>query len=128
MVVSIQVEPATGMAIATCSGVVGRADAQQGAASLWETPGWPGKSVVWDFREARFDVTSSDIWEVAQFVARHQPDKPPSRVAFVTSRDVDFGSARVFEAFREDPRTEFRVFRDYEEAVRWARLPEPGSA
>ena len=126
MTISIQIEPGTGMAIATCSGVLWLSDAKEGAAALWKAPGWLGKSVVWDFREARFDLSSSDIRKIAQFIVRHQPATPPSRVAFIAPRDIDYGLARMFEVFREDPRTEFRVFRDYDEAVYWARSLEPG--
>ena len=125
--VTIEIELGTGMAIATCSKVLRLGDAKEGAAALWKTPGWSGKSVVWDFRKARFDLCSSDIHEIAQFILSHQPATPPSRVAFVTRRDVDFGLARMFEVFREDPHTEFRVFRDYDEAVGWARPLESGA-
>jgi hypothetical protein len=46
-------------------------------------------------------------------------------MAFITQRDADFGMARVFEAYREDPATDFRVFRDYDEAIRWLRAAGP---
>ena len=128
MTVSIHIEPGTGMAIATCTGALGVSDAKEGAAALWKTPGWLGQAAVWDFREAEFDVSSLGIREVAQFIIDHQPATPPARVAWVTPRDVDFGLARMFEVFREEPRTDFRVFRDYEEAVSWARSPRPGAA
>ena len=128
MTVSIQIEPETGMAIATCSGVLRLSDAQEGATALWKTPGWSGRSVVWDFREAQFDMSSSDTRNIAQFILTHQPATAPSKVAFVTQRDVDFGMARVFEVYREDPRTSFWVFRDYEEAICWARVLEPDVA
>lgn len=124
MAVSIHIEPETGIAIATCSGVLRVDDAREGVAALWKNPGWSGKSAVWDFREAQFDLASPDVRGLAQFVLRHQPETPPSRVAFVTGRDVDFGLARMFEIFREDPRTKFRVFRDYDEALCWARSAE----
>jgi len=127
MTVSIQIEPQTGMAIATCSGVLRPSDAKEDATLLWKTPGWAGKSVVCDFREAQFDISSSDTLNVVQFIFSHQPATPPLKVAFVTHRDVDFGMARMFEAFRQDERTAFRVFRDYEEAVNWARSLEPNT-
>jgi hypothetical protein len=95
--------------------------------ALWKHADWDGRAVVWDFRSAHFDVNTSDIRELAVFVLEHQPVAPPSRVAFVTARDVDFGMTRMFEVFREDPATEFRVFRDYHEAVAWARAPEPST-
>lgn len=125
MSVSVQVEPETGVAIICCSGVMGRADAEEGATALWRAPGWAGKSAIWDFRDARFDLSSAEVREMAQFILRHQPVPPPSRVAFVTGRDVDFGLARMYEAHREDSRTAFRVFRDYDEAVRWTGALAP---
>jgi hypothetical protein len=120
--VSISIDAKTGMAIATCTGVFRLNDAQAGAKALWATPGWLGKSAVWDFREASFDLSASDLRSMAASVARNQPSPPPARVAFVTERDADFGIARMFEVFREDPRTNFRVFRDYDQALRWARV------
>jgi hypothetical protein len=127
MTVSIHIEPETGMAIATCSGVLRLSDALAGAEALWKTPGWLGQAAVFDFREAEFDVSPADVREAAQFIANRQPATPPARIAWVTSRDVDFGLARMFGIFREDPRTDFRVFRDYEEAVSWARTQRSGA-
>jgi hypothetical protein len=44
------------------------------------------------------------------------------------ARDLDFGLARMFEAFREHPATTVRVFRGFDEALSWARAaPERGS-
>jgi hypothetical protein len=128
MTVSIQIEPETGIAIATCSGILRLSDAQAGAAALWETPGWLGKSAVWDFREAQFALSSWDTKEIAKFIFRNQPATPPLKMAFVTQRDADFGMSRMFEVFRQDPSTAFRVFRDYEEAICWARSVEPDTA
>jgi len=120
--VSICIEPETGMAIATCTGVFRRNDSKRGAEALWATPGWFGKAAVWDFREAKFDLSSSDIRNIAVSVTRSQPEPPPAKIAFVTPRDLDFGLARMFGSYREDSRTEFRVFRDYDEALGWARV------
>jgi hypothetical protein len=124
---SIAIESQTGIAIGTCTGGLGLKDAEEDIEALWKHPDWQGRAVVWDFRSARFDFEIPDIHELAAFVLGHQPASPPSRVAFVTARDVDFGMARMFEVFREDPATEFRVFRDYHEAVAWARALEPGT-
>jgi hypothetical protein len=128
MTIWIQIEPGTGMAVATCSGILGLGDAQEGAKALWKAPGWSGMSAVWDFRETQFDLSYSDIQEITRFIFSNQPATPPSKIALVTQRDVDFGMARIFEVFRRDSRTEFRVFRDYEEAICWARSLEPDTA
>lgn len=119
--ISIKIDPKTGLAIATCTGILNLDDAKQGAIALWKTVGWPGELVVWDFREATFDISSEDVQYIAQFIFSHQPEKPPSKVAFVTSRDADFGMARVFEVYRQDLRTMFRVFRNFDEALAWAK-------
>lgn len=128
MIFSIRIEPETGVAIATCSGLLGPKDAREAVAALWANPGWPGRASVWDFREAQFDLSSREVRRTAEFVLQNQPAPPPSKVAFVTRRDVDFGMARMFEVFREDERTTFRVFRDFDEALRWARPAETDSA
>lgn len=126
MSISIHIEKDSGIAIATCSGALRLADAQQGAEALWRTADWAGRSAVWDLRAARFEVSSSDAREIARFILLHQPSPPPSRIAFVTLRDVDFGLSRMFGVFREDPATAFRVFRDYDDALRWVRGARPG--
>jgi hypothetical protein len=122
---SIQMEPETGVAIGTCSGVLRINEAQEAVAALWKIPGSTGKPTVWDFREAQLDISSSGLRKLAQFVLENQPETPPSKVAFVAGRDLDFGMSRMFEVFREDPRTAFRVFRDYDEAISWAQSLEP---
>ncbi|HUC43742.1 MAG TPA: hypothetical protein VMR65_06880 [Candidatus Sulfotelmatobacter sp.] len=118
---SIHVEADTGVAIGTCTGVLGLDDAKAAALELWGNAAWKRRAVVWDFRNARLDAVSDDISTFARFVTEKQPLPGPSRVAMVTASDVDFGQARVYEALRERPPTEVRVFRDFEAAVAWAR-------
>lgn len=125
---SIQVEVKTRNVTVTCRGALRARDAREGAEAVWVTPGWSGQPIVWDFRGAQFDLSSAEIRDIAHFVLRGQPIPPPARVAFVTGRDVDFGMSRMFGAYRDDPRTEFRVLRDYKKAIRWAQGDEPGAA
>lgn len=118
---SIEINPRTGVALATCTGVLTSKDAQAGARELWQHPDWPGVSAVWDFRFARLEVSPAETREAAQFVLAHQPAKPPERIAFVTDHDADFGMIRMFEVFRDHPATKVRVFRDLEPALAWAQ-------
>lgn len=127
MPVSIQIEKDSGVAVVTCSGLLRFDDARQAAEELWKAPDWPGVSAVWDFRASQFDVSASDVREIARFILAHQREPPPERMTFVAPRDVDFGLARMFEAFRYDPRTSFCVFRDHYEAIVWARSQEPSA-
>ena len=120
MPVSIQIDPVSGLIIATCTGKLGIEDARTGASTIWADPDLRGKSIVWDFRAAQFDLAAPDIHEIARFVLTRQPEPPP-RVALVTSRDVDYGLARMFGTLRETEGTEISVFRELDDAVNWAR-------
>ena len=123
MAVTIHIDEASGVAIMSCSGVLQFDQATRSAKELWDASDWPGRAAVWDFRAAQFDLPSSEIRHLSKFILEHQRKNPPEKVAFVTPRDVDYGMARMFGAFRDDPSTAFRVFRDYEEAVDWAKAP-----
>ena len=120
MRISVELDRERGVAVAACEGALRRDDAERGATAAWEAAGDRARSVVWDFREATFELSASDVRAMAKFVRRYQPTPPPARVAFVTPRAADYGLARMFEVFREDPRTAFRVFRSFDEAVQWA--------
>ena len=124
----IHMEVKASIVVATCTGILRASDTQRGVKALWETPDWSGQPTVWDFRRAEFDLSSSETRVVAQFVLREQPSPPPTRVVFVTGREVDFGMGRMFEGYRDDPQTEFRVFRDYDKAIHWAQKHQPGTA
>lgn len=126
MPISIEIEPVSGIAIVRATGVLTRIDAEEAATALWKAPGWNGEAAVWDFAPARFDITPADTRSIAQFILANQPSPPPRKMAFVTPRDVDFGMARMFEVFREDSVTEFRVFRELGEALAWIRADGRG--
>lgn len=122
MPVSVNLDSKSGILVGTCSGPLKLADAQAGATGVWERPEWGGKPIVWDFRAAELEFSLLEVRQLAQFVLERRPPRPPSRMALVASRDVDFGLARMFEAFREDDRlTEVHVFREIDDAISWAR-------
>jgi hypothetical protein len=118
---SVRFEPETDLVVATCSGIVKMDDATLGAVVVWDNPEWSGKPVLWDLRSAQLDVRGEEVREMAKYILAHQPAIPPPKVAFVTARDVDFGLVRMFQAVREHPSTLVGVFRDYDEAISWAR-------
>ena len=126
MPVSFEIEMETGVVLGTFVGEVSLDDARQAAATLWKTPGWPGRAAVWDLREARLKVSTDEVRIFAEFMIENQPETPPERMVFVTGRDVDFGMSRIFEVYREDSQTEFRVLRDYDDALAWARSTGSG--
>ena len=118
---SVRFVPEADLVVATCSGTLQLNDATLGVTVLWDNPEWKGKPVVWDLRSAQLDVRGSEVGEIAKYILEHQPAIPPPRVAFVTDRDVDYGLVRMFQVFRRHPSTQVEVFRDYDEAISWAR-------
>ena len=77
----------------------------------------PDFSLLVDLRDADGrNVTSAGVRELAK---RPFALSPASRRAIVVPTDLSFGMARVYEALREVQAGAIRVFREYEEAVRW---------
>jgi len=108
------------IAIGVVTGTIGIEGLKRGARSIWQSPGWLGRAIVWGMRQARFDLDRKDIEDFAHFIHGQQPDPPPRRIAFVAATDLEFGLSRVFQAFRETSETDFEVFRDYDVALAWA--------
>jgi hypothetical protein len=121
MSIKLQIDAESELARVSCPGTLDAADARLAVKALWEAPGWEGKSSIWDFRETKFKMSSAEIQLIAQFILSNQPETAPLKVAFVTAGETDFGLAHRFGDYREDPQTEFRVFRNYKEALAWAR-------
>lgn len=77
----------------------------------------PDFSLLVDLRGADGrNVTSNGVRELAK---RPFALSPTSRRGIVTPTELTFGMARVYEALRNAEGGAIRVFRDYEEAVRW---------
>ncbi len=114
----IRVDTDTGVAIADCSGVLQLEESLDAVEHLWKTPGWPGKLAVWDLQAASFDLSVSDVMHMASFILENQPANP-EKIAFVVSSDVGYGLARMFGAYRDDAKTSFQSFRDFDEAWLW---------
>jgi hypothetical protein len=72
---------------------------------------------LWDLRESPLSLKNPEIKAIGE--AAQAYDDGPSWTAVVVARDVDYGQARVFHAYRENELNETQVFRDVEEAVAW---------
>ena len=78
-----------------------------------------GMGRLWDFRDS--DLSSLDsvtITEMAQYSLRFPQGINDVKVAFVTSRDLEFGLSRMFE-MSSKAKTPIRVFRTMDEAEKW---------
>lgn len=78
---------------------------------------------LWDFRGCRADF---DLGQLQAFASMARPrDRQPGRVAILVDRELDFGQARMHQAFRESPLIEEQVFVDFEAALAWLEALDP---
>ena len=75
---------------------------------------------LWDFRGIKVgDVSTSEIRTVATLHLGDRPELPRTRAAVVVSGDLEFGMARMAEAFITGSPADMQVFRNLTEATEW---------
>ncbi|MDX1495856.1 MAG: hypothetical protein R3253_17425 [Longimicrobiales bacterium] len=81
---------------------------------------------VWDMRESEGfgDFTRPELSRLLAVSRSARAGTPGYRVAMVTQRDVDFGVGRMMGAMEQPTEITLGVFRDIDEARRWAFGPE----
>ena len=81
----------------------------------------PGMNALWDFRNASLSsLSSNDLEKMIIFMERNIPQRGIDyKLAGVVSKDVDYGISRMFDAYAENLPLKKRVFRDYDEAIKW---------
>ena len=67
-------------------------------------------------------VPTRAIRDLAQFLLEKDRNTPGTKLAFIAPSDAAFGLARMFEAYRDHPSFEIRVFRDSASALGWLEL------
>ena len=78
-----------------------------------------GMGRLWDFRDADLSSLDSEIiTQMAQYSLSFPPGINDVKVAFVVSRDLEYGLSRMFE-ISSNAKTPIFVFRSMDEANRW---------
>jgi hypothetical protein len=78
-----------------------------------------GMGRLWDFRDADLSSLDSEtITEMTQYSLRFPPGINDVKVAFVTSRVLEYGLSRMFE-ISSKAMTPIQVFRAMDEAEKW---------
>jgi hypothetical protein len=79
----------------------------------------PGMGRIWDFRDADLSaLDGSVVAEMTRYPSKFPPGISDVKVAFVASRDLEYGLSRMFEAYSEAPST-ISVFYSLAEAEAW---------
>jgi len=80
----------------------------------------PGMNRLWDFRKADLSLLeSSSIIAMVDYTTHFPPGISDVKVAFLVARKLEYGLARMFEAFSEDANTSVRSFYAMDEALEW---------
>ena len=61
MVLSLAIDPKSGMGTGTFHGELKLADMKQAAKELWAAPDFARKAVLWDLRDASFALTTDEM-------------------------------------------------------------------
>lgn len=82
---------------------------------------WPANApTVWDLRSARIPNATGDRLRNLATRRERFEGRRNVRVAMVAEHDLEFGLMRMFEMLSDGEQSTFRVFRDFDAAVRWA--------
>ena len=122
MTIERRIDPETGRVTLTATGSIEVKDLQGSLREMTEAAEFrPGADIVWDFRKAEAaDLTPDRLRDMVSFVSGIQEARGSDyKVAIVVARNVDFGLARMYEAFSDELPCELRVFMNLEDADAW---------
>ena len=105
--------------------VTGEATFEEGlSANRTFYEGSPTKNVLWDFSGASLDkITSDQFRQIVDSVKHLTGKRRNGKTAFLVSRDLEFGIARMLQVFTEinEPPFNVQVFKSMDEVTRWFR-------
>ena len=85
-----------------------------------------GMDILWDFRQVKTENMRADqIREIVSFIKNNQEKRGANyRVALVVSRDIDFGLARMYEAYTQELPFQLQIFKQLSAAEDWLNTAE----
>ena len=99
-------------------------EVSQALETVYGDPKSTRMAVLWDARDADLSVMShDDAWEMAGAVERFYGKMGSGKTAFLTSRKVDFGVARMLQSLIDAIPRDLQVFDNLEEALDWLQRP-----
>ena len=113
------------LVIITCSGPANPEETIAVITRLQADPDFSmSYDVLWDARERTVPFTSDQAMKVAGYVGSYKGDRLLKR-AFVVSKDVNYGMARVYESLRySKSNVKIEIFKDWKEALTWLGLDD----
>jgi hypothetical protein len=113
-------DEAKGLTVHTCTGAVTQQEVLVAIRSHYDEKPTPHN--LWDLREADLTgLVGIDVQKIASFTKAYSPERPSGKTALVSTSDLGFGLARIYQGMASDPKrpVEVKVFRTLEEAMAW---------
>ena len=112
----------------TSSGTIDLVASKTALKSLAADPEYKASyEVLLDLRDSDCDLSLSDVFDMAVYMARPDPALAPrQKIALLVSGDAAFDHARFFQMCSANRGVKIGAFEDYEKASEWldADLPE----
>jgi len=122
MAIGRYINPGTGLIVLTVSGNNRLKDIIQALKDMLVDPQYKKSAdILWDFRDITTPHTNSqEIRELVSFIRKNRHVRGSGyRVALVVSRDLDYGIARMYDAYSEGLPFQMKIFREFDEAYSW---------
>ncbi len=127
MAVRFDLDSLDGVAVGVADGPLTLDEMKESALAMWRRVEGPDVRILWDLREAHFDLSGAEIRDLADFSKRRAPPVR-LRTAFLVDRDHQFGLLRMFQTFSETENARTSVFREEERALAWLAGDAPHEA
>jgi hypothetical protein len=127
MTINYDIKKPSGLVRLIVSGSVITGDIIDALGRMLKDPDFKeGMDVLWDFREVKSgNSEAEDIREIVSFIRTNQEKRGRNyRVALVVSRDIDFGLARMYEAYSQELPFDIQIFKDIKDAEQWLNPTE----
>ena len=118
MPITVEEVPDQSLRIIRCNGVITNDHLRDWGYSLTAADLSTTGNVLVDLRAATLDVTADGVWSFADTMQQRALDAR-RKVAIVGASDVAYAYGRMYQQIIERGQVEVRVFREYEEALRW---------
>ncbi len=108
------------LTVHTCSGKITFEELQDAVKQLYD--GEPTANHLWNLEQADVSgISVEDITRLARFAKEYAPSRRSGKTAIVSSKDLGFGMARVYEIYADlvEQTVQLKTFRALEEAYSW---------
>jgi hypothetical protein len=122
MAIRTEAEPEAGIRRHIVTGALTLADFRAELEVVYAKPELQKLGPLWDLRNARIDMTSVEMRQIADFIGERWRPPEFARGALVVSQDFDFAMSRMLELLLEvRSSNEVMVFRDIAAAEAWLK-------